>query len=101
MLKSSSLLVIFLACIFLTSCSNQKKLVGEQADISLKNDSLLKTAHIGIAVYDASSGKYIYEFQDDKYFTPASNTKLFSLYAGMKYLGDSLPGIQYLEADTA
>ena len=37
----------------------------------------------------------------EKYFVPASNTKIFSCYAGMKYLGDSLAGINYLEDDTA
>ena len=41
------------------------------------------------------------DYQSDKYFVPASNTKLFSLYAGMKYLGDSIEGISYTEDDTA
>ena len=52
----------------------------------------LKSAHVGIYVYDDSSKKVIADYQSDKYFIPASNTKLFSLYAGMKYLGDSLEG---------
>jgi serine-type D-Ala-D-Ala carboxypeptidase/endopeptidase (penicillin-binding protein 4) len=61
----------------------------------------LKTALVGVYVYDDSSKKEIADYQSDKYFVPASNTKLFSLYAGMKYLGDSLVGIQYFENDTA
>ena len=61
----------------------------------------LKTAHVGVYVYDDSSKKVIADYQSDKYFVPASNTKLFSLYAGMKYLGDSLVGITYFENDTA
>jgi serine-type D-Ala-D-Ala carboxypeptidase/endopeptidase (penicillin-binding protein 4) len=61
----------------------------------------LRTAHVGVYVYDDSSKKVIADYQSDKYFVPASNTKLFSLYAGMKYLGDSLVGIKYFETDTA
>lgn len=51
-------------------------------------------------VYDDSAKKAIADYQSDKYFVPASNTKLFSLYAGMKYLGDSLTGIRYLSSDS-
>jgi D-alanyl-D-alanine carboxypeptidase/D-alanyl-D-alanine-endopeptidase (penicillin-binding protein 4) len=61
----------------------------------------LSTALVGVYVYDDSSKKEIADYQGDKYFVPASNTKLFSLYAGLKYLGDSLEGIQYFENDTA
>src|SRR5450432_589412 len=61
----------------------------------------LSNAHVGIYVYDDSTKKEIAAYQADKYFIPASNTKLFSLYAGMKYLGDSLIGIRYVEYDTA
>jgi D-alanyl-D-alanine carboxypeptidase/D-alanyl-D-alanine-endopeptidase (penicillin-binding protein 4) len=62
---------------------------------------VLKSAHVGVYVFDDSSKKIIADYQSDKYFVPASNTKLFSLYAGMKYLGDSLPGVRYIENDTA
>lgn len=62
---------------------------------------VFQNAHIGISVYDVEADKYIYDYQGDKYFVPASNTKIFSLYAGMKFLKDSLPGINYYEtADT-
>src|SRR5882757_8427662 len=61
----------------------------------------LASAQIGICLYDPAKGVYLYEQQSNKYFIPASNTKLFSLYAGMKYLGDSLVGIRYREMDTA
>ncbi len=53
-------------------------------------------AHIGISVFDASSDKYIYQHNASGYFVPASNIKILSCYAAMKFLGDSLPGIQYV-----
>lgn len=90
----------FIGLLMFSSCSVTHQ-IAKVARQELVNDSVLLPAHVGIAVYDADAGKYIYRYQSNKYFVPASNTKLFSLYAGMKYLGDSLPGLKYYEtADT-
>ncbi len=61
----------------------------------------LQSAQVGITLYDPATATYKYNYQGDKYFIPASNTKLFTLYAGMSYLGDSLIGMRYRETDTA
>ncbi len=85
---------------FLSSCSVSKK-INKIVRNNLFNDSVLADAHTGIAVFDADANKFIYSYQADKYFVPASNTKIISLYAGMKYLQDSLVGLRYKEmADT-
>src|SRR5579872_7002077 len=61
----------------------------------------IASAQVGICLYDPAAAKYIYNYQGDKYFIPASNTKLFSLYAGLKYLGDSLTGMRFMGNDTS
>jgi len=61
----------------------------------------LKTAHIGISIYEPSKNKYWFNYQADHYFTPASNTKIPTCYAAMKYLGDSLEGVLKMENDSA
>ena len=61
----------------------------------LLSDSFVSTGHIGISITDASSGKTVYEHNASHNFIPASNVKLFSLYAALKYIGDSVPGLQY------
>lgn len=50
----------------------------------------IRNAHVGISIYDPDSSKYLYQYQSDHFFTPASNTKITSCYLAMKYLGDSL-----------
>ena len=68
---------------------------------SLLDQPGLRPAEVGISLYDPATATSIFDYQGDKYFMPASNTKLFSLYAGLKYLGDSLIGIRYRMTDTA
>ena len=57
-------------------------------------------AHVGISIFEPAAGKYLYNYQGDKYFVPASNTKIPTCYAAMKYLGDSLVGFRYMIHDT-
>ncbi len=86
-----------LILLVLSSCSLQKKISASAKDNILEIPDL-QSAHIGICIYESASNKFWYNYQSDKYFVPASNTKIFSLYAGLKYLGDSLPGINYTES---
>ena len=79
----------------LSSCSVQQKISRSAKQVI--NDTSLLTAHVGISIYDTETGKYLYNYQGDKYFVPASNTKIPTCYAAMKYLGDSLVGARVLE----
>lgn len=82
--------------LFATSCSVNKK-ISKQATATLLKDSAILPANIGISIYEPATEKYWYNHNAEKYFIPASNTKLFSLYAGMKYLGDSIPAAYFRE----
>jgi serine-type D-Ala-D-Ala carboxypeptidase/endopeptidase (penicillin-binding protein 4) len=92
------------------ACSSPKNITQTQTkpySIASAADSLLlnpalQSAHIGISIYDPETKQYLYEHDAEKYFVPASNTKLFTCYAAMKYLGDSLVGMRYQNiSDTA
>ena len=80
--------------VIFSSCSVSKK-ISPNTDKILLQDSVISTGHIGISIYEPATNKYWYNYNAEKYFIPASNTKLFTLYAGMKYLGDSLVGLRY------
>jgi serine-type D-Ala-D-Ala carboxypeptidase/endopeptidase (penicillin-binding protein 4) len=79
----------FIVAVLLVSCSVSKQINRQVNNILLK-DSVINTGHTGISIYEPASNTYWYNYHADKYFVPASNVKLFTLYAGMKYLGDSL-----------
>ncbi len=83
---------------FLISCSVSKQ-INRQAKNDVLNNPVFVSAHTGISIYEPATGRYWYNFQGDKYFVPASNTKLPTCYAAMKYLGDSLAALRYTEKD--
>ncbi|MBL7761932.1 MAG: D-alanyl-D-alanine carboxypeptidase [Chitinophagaceae bacterium] len=93
MCRNKFFILLFLSCIFLCSCSISKR-IAKSAKTFINDESLVN-AHAGISIYDASSNKYLFNYQGNKYFVPASNTKIPTCYAAMKYLGDSLVGLQY------
>ncbi|MBO9566490.1 MAG: D-alanyl-D-alanine carboxypeptidase/D-alanyl-D-alanine-endopeptidase [Niastella sp.] len=86
--------------LFFAACSPQKA-INKQVHKSILQDPAISKAHIGISLFDVNDNKYLYNYQGDQYFVPASNTKIVTCFAALKYLGDSLTGIRYLENDTA
>ena len=50
-------------------------------------DPMARKGFLGILIVDAQSGQTIYDWNADKYFTPASNTKLFTTTLAMSTLG--------------
>jgi len=79
--------------LLLASCGITKQ-ISKSAKNNVINDSSLVNAHLGISIYEPATGKYWYNYNGDKYFVPASNTKIPTCYAAMKYLGDSLVGMR-------
>ncbi|HEU4473032.1 MAG TPA: D-alanyl-D-alanine carboxypeptidase [Flavisolibacter sp.] len=82
-----------IAVLALASCQPYKRL--NKAAGQVTRTEALRSAHVGISIYDPLKGQYLYEHQGDKYFVPASNIKIPTCYAAMKYLGDSLVGLRY------
>ncbi|GAB3818086.1 D-alanyl-D-alanine carboxypeptidase/D-alanyl-D-alanine-endopeptidase [Pontibacter rugosus] len=68
----------------------------EEIKRELTTSEVLRQSFVGFALYDPELGKLVVEHNADKYFVPASNTKLFTLYTSLKMLGDSIPALKYV-----
>lgn len=58
-----------------------------------------KQYHAGFYLMDPASDKVLADYQGDKYFTPASNTKILTLFA-TQFLPDILPSFYRKEVDS-
>jgi len=79
-----------------TGCAVDRRM-GVQVSKRFKSSTVLNDHQVGFALSDLDDGQVIYEKDADKYFIPASNTKLFTFYAGLKLLNDSIPSLRYIE----
>ncbi|WP_337043058.1 D-alanyl-D-alanine carboxypeptidase/D-alanyl-D-alanine-endopeptidase [Emticicia sp. 17c] len=78
------------------SCHTQRSLSTKKPYATLIDTSAVFAHNFtGMAIYDVAQKKTLFERNADRYFTPASNTKLFTFYACLKTLGDSIPALRY------
>ncbi|HSL90263.1 MAG TPA: D-alanyl-D-alanine carboxypeptidase/D-alanyl-D-alanine-endopeptidase, partial [Ignavibacteriaceae bacterium] len=59
----------------------------EQMD-DIFNDPTFSNAHWGVVIQSLETGEYLYKRNEDKFFVPASNIKLFTTAAGLLLLGE-------------
>lgn len=89
--------VIFYVLVALASaCSSVKKVAVRKDVKKLLNESPVFTDQFtGFSLYDTELNEYLVNYNSDKRFTPASNTKLLTMYAVMKSFSDSIPALVY------
>ncbi len=114
------------ACVFY-ACSSPKTLATHKVDVTISDTTsandlsgphftkyelenhiintidttdVLKSGFTGLVIYDLDAKELVCNYNADKYFVAASNTKLFTLYTCLKTLKDSIPALRYLETDS-
>lgn len=93
--------IILLIIISLVSCGTKKYAALSGAIERSINRDIFSNHWTGILIFDPQSGDTLYNLNSQKYFTPASNTKIFTLYAAIELLPEKLPVLKYtLESDT-
>lgn len=85
-----------LILLFLESCAVQHRLAKDVSHF-LRDSPVLNDHLVGFALSGLDQQGMIYAQNADKYFIPASNTKLYTFYAGLKMIPDSIPSIRYIE----
>lgn len=93
--KIIALGAICLVSVFYACKPNQ--IIAKKVAKEFKNSTMLGKYQVGFALYDMAGSEMIFQKDADKYFTPASNTKLFTFYAGLKIAPDSIPSLRYIE----
>lgn len=90
---------ILLSCcltVCLGSCISNKKVIAENLENSLST-GFYEHHFVGLLLVDANTKDTIYEKNSARYFTPASNTKIFTLYTALKTLPNKIPALRYIE----
>ena len=93
-MNSFTKLVIFSSAILFFAC-NATKVSMKSVSRKLKESPVFAHNHTGFSLYDIAENKTLLEHNANRYFIPASNTKLFTYYASLKTLGDSIPAFHY------
>ncbi|TXE08698.1 D-alanyl-D-alanine carboxypeptidase [Gelidibacter salicanalis] len=83
--------VIFLS-LLLSNCKSAK--VSKQLEKSLTSN-FFDHQFTGLLVYNPRTKDTIINHNGERYFTPASNTKIFTLYTGLHYLPEKVPAFKY------
>ena len=94
--QKSTLYFISLFIFLGASCGINRK-VSHKISKEFKSAAVLKNSAFGFALYDLQGKKMIFEKDADKYFVPASNTKLFTFYAALKMLPQNISALRYVE----
>lgn len=81
---------LFTALVLFSSCTVQ------QIKRSVEDSELFNQGFTGFMLYDPVKDKTLYAVNEDKYFIPASNTKMFTFYTAYKFLGDKVNGLNYI-----
>ena len=50
--------------------------LAQRLDSLLFNDPMLKTSEVGISVFNLTTGKQLFQYQDEKLYRPASTEKV-------------------------
>ena len=92
------LVCIIFAGTLITSCGASKKLEVTQSKITEQLASPFFDNHYtGFMVYNPRTKQALFQKNAQKYFTPASNTKIFTLYASLQLIPKISPLLKYIK----
>ncbi|WP_036155304.1 D-alanyl-D-alanine carboxypeptidase/D-alanyl-D-alanine-endopeptidase [Maribacter forsetii] len=91
-------LFIIVILILVSACTSTKSIIRKDFNQQLSS-SFYQNQFTGVLVIDAETKDTIYTNNSHKYFIPASNTKIFTLYAALKTLPVQIPALKYIEAN--
>lgn len=88
------LTLLFTTSILLASCATSRH-ARRSLEQEITRSPVFSTAFTGFVLRDPAAEKTLCDINGAKYFTPASCTKIFTLYTCLRTLGDSLPALRW------
>ena len=79
-----------LLLLLISACSTSKKIAKDFTKTSAENNYFR-----GLVVYNPATDKVLINENGNKYFTPVSNTKLFTFYTAYRTFKDSVTALKY------
>ena len=78
----------------LLGCATSR-MTTSNLDTLFENNPTFEDHFTGFSLFNPATGENLYSHQSDKFFTPASNTKILTLYTALNMFEDSIPTIRY------
>ena len=96
-----STFIFLFSVTLLSACVSQKNPQYAEVDnpkisAMIDTSATLKNSFAGLLLYDLETKQPVYSRYADRHFVPASNTKLYTLFACLNVLGDSIPALKYV-----
>jgi len=91
-------LFIGIIILLLSACVSKKSIIRKDFDNQLSS-SFYNNQFTGILVIDADTKDTIYNHNSHKYFIPASNTKIFTLFTALTILPEKIPALKYINTN--
>jgi len=80
--------------LFLCNCKGVKNSISKRSKQAFK-ERFNKNQFTGVCILDPSTKDTVFTHNSTTYFTPASNTKIFTLYSALKILPNKIPTLKY------
>ena len=100
-LKSGYNIILLILVLLVGGCASVKQIAIENdAERLLKQSEIFSSQFTGFSLFDLDQNEYAAAYNSTLKFTPASNTKLLTLYASLKSFRDSIPSLIYQKKDS-
>lgn len=95
-MKNIAIILLSFLCIGCSSTKIISKKTPKKVRKLIITSPVFEKAFTGFSLFDPLKKKPLVSVNGNKYFTPASNTKILTLYTALKIMGDTLPAFQYI-----
>lgn len=102
-IRNPDLKIIVFTLIFLSisACSSVKQIAVEKdASRLLDQSEIFSSQFTGFSLFDLDANQFVASHNSTLRFTPASNTKLLTMYAVMKTFDSHIPSLIYSQTDS-